>query len=230
LSDKLTAASWDLAPHTAAKLNILSKYLKAWFPIIVGQSQRFDRVIYIDGFAGPGRYKEGEDGSPMIALKAAIGAINEQIRKPFEFHFVERRRRAATALMANIEDLRQRVPGPENIHVYVHREKLLQDAYEQRIRARLQAFSECGDFCSVDPFGWTGMPMSVLSDLMNRPSTEILVNFMFEEINRFIRRSLWMRGMASGWVQDWRRAQKVHRRSLPRSAKSARRCPLCALL
>ena len=88
MSEKLTASSWDLVPHTAAKLNILSEYLKAWFPI-VGQSQRFDRVICIDGFAGPGRYKQGEDGSPIIALKAAIGAINEQIRKPFEFHFVE---------------------------------------------------------------------------------------------------------------------------------------------
>jgi hypothetical protein len=34
-------------------------------------------------------YKQGEDASPIIGLKAAIGAINEQIRKPFEFHFVE---------------------------------------------------------------------------------------------------------------------------------------------
>ena len=74
MSEKLTASSWDLVPHTAAKLNILSEYLKAWFPI-VGQSQRFDGVIYIDGFAGPGRYKQGEDGSPIIALKAAIGAV-----------------------------------------------------------------------------------------------------------------------------------------------------------
>jgi hypothetical protein len=30
------------------------------------------RNIYIDGFAGPGRYKGGEDGSPIIALKALL--------------------------------------------------------------------------------------------------------------------------------------------------------------
>jgi hypothetical protein len=41
--------------------------------------------------ASPDRdvYKQGEDASPIIGLKAAIGAMNEQIRKPFEFHFVE---------------------------------------------------------------------------------------------------------------------------------------------
>jgi len=185
LSDILTAASWDLAPHTAAKLEILAAYLGAWFPI-VGQSHSFDRIIYIDGFAGPGRYKQGEDGSPIIALKAAIGAINDQIRKPFEFHFVERRRRVAAALKANIEDLRRRQPGPENIQVYIHPEKLFQAAYEERIRPHLQAHPRAAAFALVDPFGWTGIPLSVLSDLMKRPSTEILVNFMFEEINRFI--------------------------------------------
>jgi hypothetical protein len=45
-------------PHSA-KLKILSAYLQAWFPI-VGQSHSFDRVIYIDGFAGPGRYKQAK--------------------------------------------------------------------------------------------------------------------------------------------------------------------------
>ena len=157
MSDILTAASWDLAPHTAAKLEILAAYLRAWFPI-VGQSHSFDRIIYIDGFAGPGRYKQGEDGSPIIALKAAIGAINDQIRKPFEFHFVERRRRVAAALKANIEELQQRVRGPENIHVYIHPEKLFRAAYEERIGPHLQAHPRAAAFALVDPFGWTGIP------------------------------------------------------------------------
>lgn len=185
MSDILTAASWDLVPHTAAKLEILGAYLRAWFPII-GQTPSFDRIIYIDGFAGPGRYKQGDDGSPIIALKAAISAVNDKIRKPIEFHFVERDPKAATSLTANVEDLRQREGWPENIHVHFHLQKLFQEAYEERIRARLQACPRAAAFALVDPFGWTGIPLWVLSDLMKRPSTEILVNFMFEEINRFI--------------------------------------------
>ena len=185
MSDVLTSASWDLAPHTAAKLDILGAYLRAWFPII-SRGQNFDRIIYIDGFAGPGRYKQGEDGSPIIALKAALGALSGPIQKPFEFHFVERKRRVAAALKANIEQLKQHRNIPPNIEIHVHECQTFAQAYNQHIRGRLRAHARAPAFALVDPFGWTGIPMTILSELMKRPSTEILVNFMFEEINRFI--------------------------------------------
>ena len=59
---------WPLDPHTEAKHAILRRYLAAWFPIL---GKHHDRVVYFDGFAGPGRYSHGEDGSPVIALKVA---------------------------------------------------------------------------------------------------------------------------------------------------------------
>ena len=60
---------WDIEPHTRAKHEILKKYLEAWFPII----NRYNRkIIYIDGFCGPGRYSGGEPGSPVIALDVAM--------------------------------------------------------------------------------------------------------------------------------------------------------------
>lgn len=174
-----------MAGHTAAKLEILKSYLQAWFPIL-SRGQNFDRIIYIDGFAGPGRYKQGEDGSPIIALKAARGAFGMQFRNPFEFHFVERKPSAAIALKANIEHLRQQSGLPTTFEIHVHERLTFAQAYEQRIRARLHAHPQAPAFALVDPFGWTGIPMSILSEIMKRRSAEILVNFMFEEINRFI--------------------------------------------
>ena len=59
---------WSIEPHTAAKHKILCKYLDAWLPIL----QSFNgRIIYLDGFAGPGRYIGGEPGSPLVALECA---------------------------------------------------------------------------------------------------------------------------------------------------------------
>ncbi len=188
MPDNLTAASWALAPHTAAKLDILGAYLRAWFPIL-SRGRNFDRIIYIDGFAGPGRYQHGEDGSPIVALKAALGALNGQVQLPFEFHFVERRRRMVAALRANIAHLREHRIIPSNVEVYVHGGLLFEDAYQQHIRPRLMAHPRAPAFALVDPFGWTGLPMQILTDLMRRPSTEVLVNFMFEEINRFLNHS-----------------------------------------
>ena len=60
---------WELEPHTRAKHEILKRYLQAWVPIL--SLGRFPKVLYVDGFAGPGIYSGGEPGSPIIALRAA---------------------------------------------------------------------------------------------------------------------------------------------------------------
>jgi len=65
---KALGTVWDLEPHTAKKHEILRRYFEAWLPIMVKWNSR---VLFIDGFAGPGEYSKGEDGSPVIVLKAA---------------------------------------------------------------------------------------------------------------------------------------------------------------
>ena len=41
-------------------------------------------------------------------------------------------------------------------------------------------------FAFIDPFGWTGAPFSAVRQILTYPSCEILITFMYEEINRFI--------------------------------------------
>jgi hypothetical protein len=86
LSDQRIGANWPIQPHTEAKHRILASYLSAWFPIL--SLSGFERVIYIDGFAGPGRYSGGQEGSPIFALKA-LRSQTVPLRSVFEFHFVE---------------------------------------------------------------------------------------------------------------------------------------------
>jgi len=57
---------WDRDPHTGAKHDLLRNYLAAWLPILL---PTFRRATYAEGFAGPGVYRGGEPGSPIIALQ-----------------------------------------------------------------------------------------------------------------------------------------------------------------
>src|SRR5260370_27529493 len=59
---------WPIDPHTQRKHEILRRYFEAWLPIM---GHWAGRILYIDGFAGPGRYQGGEEGSPLTVLKAA---------------------------------------------------------------------------------------------------------------------------------------------------------------
>jgi len=65
---KTLGTTWNLDPHTAKKHEILRRYFEAWLPIMARWN---GRVVYIDGFAGPGKYSNGEDGSPVVVLKVA---------------------------------------------------------------------------------------------------------------------------------------------------------------
>jgi three-Cys-motif partner protein len=183
LSDSSVRATWSIEPHTEAKHAILEAYLRAWFPIL--SLGGFSRVIYIDGFAGPGVYEAGQDGSPILAIKA-LGSQRVKLNSDFEFHFVERDLRRAATLEANLDDLRNIGQMPPRAVVQVYSGQTFEEAYDGIIGAHLRANPSAPTFALIDPFGWTGIPMRIVSELLHRPSTEVLVNFMFEEINRFL--------------------------------------------
>ena len=80
---RIRTTVWPLDPHTAAKHAILRRYLDAWIPIM---SRYHGRVLYIDGFAGPGIYEHGEPGSPLIALDAACPGAERPRRDVLPLH------------------------------------------------------------------------------------------------------------------------------------------------
>ena len=65
------------------------------------------RIVLIDGFAGPGRYLGGEDGSPLIGVKTLLDHPHfqgTQERREVVFIFVEKDEDRATALEDELHD------------------------------------------------------------------------------------------------------------------------------
>ena len=83
---------WQIDPHTQSKHTILRRYWEAWLPIMTKYNQR---VLYIDGFAGPGSYAGGEDGSPLIALKSARDH-HARPKSEVAFIFIEKDKKGLT--------------------------------------------------------------------------------------------------------------------------------------
>lgn len=175
---KITSTIWKLDPHTEAKHIILRKYLNAWLPIM---SHGNKKIIYIDGFAGPGEYIGGEDGSPIIAIKAVM----EHVAMPtinIRMLFIEPKQERCDFLAKKISSM----AIPANIKI-----DYSCDTFEKSLNKLLdymekEKASLAPAFVFIDPFGYTGMPMKLIARIMNHPKCEVLINFMFEEINRFI--------------------------------------------
>ena len=85
---KIKGMIWEIEPHTLAKHEILRRYLGAWFAVL---GSKIPRIVYLDGFCGPGMYKGGEPGSPMIALSVAQGLDKRLQKTEVIFFFIDER-------------------------------------------------------------------------------------------------------------------------------------------
>lgn len=170
---------WDLDPHTRAKHEILRMYLHSWVPIL-GQGG-FPAFLYIDGFSGPGRYSKGEDGSPIIAIKAALMHLS-RIKSTVLFYFVEHHKEREKTLRTIIDEMEI----PDNFHI-----KIVNNEFEAAFDKLMRFYRDKSKplhptFAFIDPFGWKGVPFSIVHEILSHRSCEVFVNFMYEEINRFI--------------------------------------------
>ncbi len=171
---------WQIDPHTQSKHTILRRYWEAWLPIMTKYNQR---VLYIDGFAGPGKYAGGEDGSPLIALKSARDH-HARPKSEVVFTFIEKDKKRFDHLVEIIEQIKPTLP--KNFHVHrVH------GTFDDQMTDVLNGIDEqraklAPSLVFIDPFGFSHTPFGTVRRIMQNPRCEILVTFMFEEINRFL--------------------------------------------
>ncbi len=178
-----TPAVWPLDPHTGAKHTILVEYLKAWFPIL---SKYNRRIIYIDGFAGPGIYREGEDGSPIIALNCLLSHSLDLCKRStiYEFYFIEEDAGRKAVLEDRIKEKFPHLPKNVVIHI-IHGDFAtvmsgLLDDIEQ------EGSNLSPTFAFLDPFGYGGLPFDLIRRILAYPRCEVFINFAYDSINRFI--------------------------------------------
>lgn len=181
--DKLPTR-WTRWPHTKAKHDLLVRYLHAWFAIM-GRSQR--RAIVLDGFAGPGRYEDGEDGSPLLVLDALIDhvdrpnwSINEFVLL-FNEYDAERYESLKSVLAEYQEEVE---PWPANVKLLDPRN----DSFGELGRAMLASLSGndmAPTFAFVDPFGYKDVPLDLIAKLVSFDKCELFIYFDFNSVNRF---------------------------------------------
>lgn len=167
-----------MTPHTEAKHAILRRYLECWFPILGSGGS----VAYVDGFAGPGKYSEGEDGSPIIALKAASGK-SANMRDDAHFWFVENNPKVAAALQGKIEEIRNTLPAGFLVHDVVQKD--FEVGFKEIIHKLKVGHGLPPIFAFVDPFGYSDTTMKTFVDFLSNPRCEIFFTFMTSFVSRF---------------------------------------------
>jgi three-Cys-motif partner protein len=170
---------WEIEPHTLAKHEILRRYLGAWFPILAKHNKR---LVYIDGFCGPGKYEGGEVGSPIVALEEALKHEKRLDSNQLAFLFMDERSDRIVQLKSELSDF----PIPGNFLVHP-----VTGQFECELTNLLDELASSGarlapTFAFIDPFGFKGLPFSLVRRLLGNSKTEVFVNVMVDAINRFL--------------------------------------------
>lgn len=174
---------WDAEPHTLAKIEIVRRYLYLWF-FILGTTT--NRLVYIDGFAGPGGYKNSNESSPVAALGAAKSALERllprNVRREWFFYFIEKDPAFASNLNGVIAD----TSWPKEFTCEVQ-----QGPFDQNLKGILEKLKQLPGsipptFAFIDPFGATGVPFSHVAEILKYRSCEVLINLDSDGIGRLV--------------------------------------------
>lgn len=232
---------WGLDLHTSAKHGILRGYLQAWMPIMsrqVAARRKQDAVVrYIDGFAGPGEYRAGESGSPLIALDVAVSHA-QKFQAPVKMLFIENRRDCHEHLQALVANWRDRIRESANVSevVLAHQDceeelSRILSAYENRRQTLGPAL------IFLDQFGYSAVSMDLMGRILRHPACEIFCFLNCRDLGRFIEDKGKWSGITSAFGGDeWRevldlapaqrssRLHEIYRESLQAKAKARYFC------
>jgi three-Cys-motif partner protein len=168
---------WNCEPRTKAKLTVISTYLGAWFGILA--SYGFKHVVYVDGFCGPGQYKTGEDGSPVIAARLASLTAAKFPGFKATLILIDNDQKAL-AHLRSLAPIRNHHPNVEM--------KILQGEFASQVEEVVSYLCKhpgSPTFSFVDPFGFGQSPLDKLKLLMHNERSELFVNFWCGYMNRF---------------------------------------------
>ena len=192
---------WALEAHSRGKHHILQRYIRAWLPIM---STSNARIVIVDGFAGPGRYLGGEEGSPLILLNAYL---NHQYRPKMTaevvYLFIEEREDRVDHLRSEIAN----IALPDNVKVHLRHGR-----YEDIFGSQLQEIRSEGKqlaptFAFIDPFGYSDASMDLTGQFLEFHGCEVLVYMPLPFVARFVTRVGQEHAMTSLFGTDkWKEA------------------------
>ena len=149
----------------------MKRYLGAWFPIMARYEQK---LVFIDGFAGPGVYDTGDPGSPIVALETLLSHkhIDAMRGTTFFFIFVEENQARVESLEAQILQLWNLYGGqPANIEVNVVCGEF-EDTAGEILGSIKKGYVLAPALAFIDPFGFKGVSLDTICKLTSFPKCE----------------------------------------------------------
>jgi three-Cys-motif partner protein len=175
---------WDKDPHTSAKHEIYRSYLEKWFPILLSDNG-YPSVTYAEGFSGPGVYKDGTPGSPIIAIQTLLDTPElRDSRKVTRFVFIDDDRRCIESLKQQLLVRFPERPRSERLMPVLVEQGKCADTFEPAL-GQLSAWHQ-PILAVFDSWGNMPVPYGLIRKIAQNPSSEVIATFGPQHFIRFV--------------------------------------------
>lgn len=190
--------AWPYEDQTQVKHNVLRAYSKIW----IAKVGCLSNTLFFDCHGGCGAYIK-EDGSVHFGSSIIVKTVGDEINKNRTYktgvYYCEIDRK-------NYDNFCKVIENTGSIKTVT-----FNDSFENVIRKQnvIKNYKKYPTLFLVDPFGYN-FALADLSGLMNSFGNEIIVNFMFDFINRFISKPDLEESLNSYFgTNEWKQAKKL---------------------
>jgi three-Cys-motif partner protein len=157
------------------KSRIVADYFSAWAQVIKRTArQRTGRIAYLDLFAGPGRYKDGTDSTPIVVLKKAIA--DPTLSQMLVTRFNDKTKQHAIDLKHTIETL----PGIERLK---YPPRVENREIDSKFVETLENIRLVPSFLFVDPWGYKGLSLALIRSVLKDWGCDCVFFFNYNRVN-----------------------------------------------
>ena len=160
------------------KSRIVSKYFSAWANIILGVQKnnptRTQRMAYIDLFAGPGRFEDGSKSTPLQILEIILA--RQELAERMVTLFNDKN----ASYISNLQKEINKLAGLASLRFNPQFSNY--DVGEE-IQEFFQKKKIIPAFIFVDPWGYKGLSMKLLSTLIGNWGSDCIFFFNYNRIN-----------------------------------------------
>lgn len=165
----------ESSEQSQIKSRIVSKYFWAWAKVVIPTAKhRSQRIAYIDLFAGPGRYKNGAESTPIKVLKHAIA--DPDMREMLLTLFNDKDKNNASSLMKALND----IPAIDSLK---YKPTVECEEVGTRIVEMFNKMRLIPTFFFVDPWGYKGLSLALINSVLKDWGCDCVFFFNYNRIN-----------------------------------------------
>jgi three-Cys-motif partner protein len=168
---------------TKTKLALFRGYLEAWLPVFINNHNSYSTIQVYDFFAGPGTDAEGNDGSPLIAIKeieAALETNKDRLSPTLRIRLILNDHDSQKAIRLR-ESISQRQFKYANVSVEVYEKPFAELFALEKPKMRTNATA---NLIFIDQFGISEVSKELFADIASTPSTDVLFFTSSAIVNR----------------------------------------------